>query len=141
MEPRVFLDLADLLSKGTTPAEYRTAVSRAYYSLYNAGVKALEEMGFTVKTDHKGHTQVQHYLNNTGESELSQVSSQLSSLQTKRNKADYRLTDVEIENQRIALAAVSQATRMVQLLERCTAGPNRSAIIQAIADYRVKTNQ
>lgn len=136
MKPRAFLDLAGVLSRGKTPAEYRTAVSRAYYALYNAGVNVLEEMGFTIKRDHLGHTQVQHYLNNSGDNELSQVSSHLSSLQTKRNKADYRLMDLETENQRVALAAVIQATRMVQLLERCTTGPNRSAIIQTIADYR-----
>lgn len=112
MKPSAFLDLAATLSRGKTPAEFRTAVSRAYYALYNAG-----------------------------DSELAQVSSQMLSLQTKRNKADYRLTDPETEEQRVALAAVSQAVRMVQLLERCTTGPKRDTLIQAITDYRLKTSQ
>ena len=47
MEPQQFLYLAQgLVENGAFPVEYRNAISRAYYSVFNAGYIHLESMGF-----------------------------------------------------------------------------------------------
>ena len=91
MDPREFHRLAAQLVGGTSPAEFRTAVSRAYYAAYNVAVQILEEMGFRVSRGPAGHGEVQNRLSNCGDGEVIRVGSQLATLHSKRIQADYRL--------------------------------------------------
>ena len=47
MKPKEFQDLALRLAEhGLFPSDFRTAISRSYYAVYNFGISLLKEMGF-----------------------------------------------------------------------------------------------
>ena len=135
MNPRDFQTLAGELITKTSPACIRTAISRAYYSVYNVGVELLRDGGFEVKEGPSGHGDVGYKLSNSGSEDLKQVGSQLSDLHNKRIKADYRLANTKIENHKSAQAVVQQAMKMIRTLDRCFSGPDRGEIIEAIKVY------
>lgn len=89
MNPRDFLQVAVKLSKGGTAAEYRTAISRAYYAAYHVGVEFLRGMDCHISEGPSGHGEVSRDFNNCGDSELSIAGSQLTVLHGKRIIADY----------------------------------------------------
>ena len=136
MNPRDFLKVATKLSKSDTTAEYRTAISRAYYAAYNVGVELLEGMGCPISKSAVGHEQLSSNFNNSEDIELSKISTQLNDLRSKRNIADYRLERTEIENQKNSQAIVMQAEKMIKFLDRSITGPRRDKIAKSINEYR-----
>ena len=137
MNPRDFLKVATKLSKSDTTAEYRTAISRAYYAAYNVGVELLEGMGCAISKSAAGHEQLSSNFNNSEDLELSKISTQLNDLRSKRNIADYRLERTEIENQKNSQAIVMQAEKMIEFLDRSITGPRRDKIAKSInTDFR-----
>lgn len=48
MKPQDFLNLSNQMAAGATEAEWRTAISRAYYATFHAARDLLRELGFTV---------------------------------------------------------------------------------------------
>jgi uncharacterized protein (UPF0332 family) len=142
MNPREFLQLAFKLKGGPSPAEYRSAISRAYYAAYNVGVEKLNEMNCPIDETRDGHTQVQFFLNCAGSRELSKASSQLNELRTKRNKADYQLKLLNAETSQNSEAAVIQADRIIKVIDTLlSSGPSREQITDKIKAYRNKTHQ
>jgi len=85
MDPRDFLDLAKKLSGGSTAAEYRTAISRAYYATYHVGAAFLKDIGCPISAGPQAHGEVRNDLSNCGDAELAGVGSQLADLHKKRN--------------------------------------------------------
>ena len=140
MDPRNFQTLAAKLASGTSPAEIRTAVSRAYYSVFNVGVEVLKRIGFGVSEGSSGHGEVEHRLSNSGNINVEKVGSQLSDLRSRRIKADYRLSTKQIENQKSAQALVRQAHKMIQTLDIYFTGPHQEEIASAIRQYLEKLN-
>ncbi|MBM4323153.1 MAG: hypothetical protein FJ115_06295 [Deltaproteobacteria bacterium] len=141
MDPREFHILASELVSRNRAADLRTAISRAYYAVFNLGVGILVELGFQVREGTGGHGDVRHRLSNSGDSELVKVGSQLGELQSRRIQADYRLTQKDIENQKMAEALVQLAGKMIRTLDECRSGPRRLEIIKAIQDWEIKTGQ
>ncbi|MEK6632149.1 MAG: hypothetical protein AABY94_02435 [Nitrospirota bacterium] len=136
MEPKKFLELAQALAfESPQPAKLRTATSRAYYAAYNVGVEVLEKMGIQINRGPGGHGQVQRFLGNSKNEELQQISSDLGTLHSSRIAADYRLSDQRSENPNNVKAFVQHAKKIIETLERCSAGPNRHAIIKALKDH------
>ena len=138
MNPRDFSHLAERLVNGRSPAELRTAISRAYYAVYLVAVEHLEGMNFRINKDPAGHGEVQHHINNSGNMDLQHVSSQPGELQGKRIRADYQLDRRDVENPKTALSLVIQATQMITTLDRCCTGQQRSQIIEGINDWKRK---
>ncbi len=97
MEAREFHKLASALLADPKPAQIRTAISRAYYAIFNLAVQFLTGLGFGLPRNNK-HVAVQHRLQNCGDSEIARVGSQLTDLASKRVQADYDLGDKIIEN-------------------------------------------
>ncbi|PIV05354.1 MAG: hypothetical protein COS57_07240 [Syntrophobacterales bacterium CG03_land_8_20_14_0_80_58_14] len=135
MDPRDFLDLAKKLSGGSTAAEYRTAISRAYYATYHVGAAFLKDIGCPISAGPQAHGEVRNDLSNCGDAELAGVGSQLADLHKKRIIADYRLTDVKYDNQKTSQAVTVQAGRMIQALDRCGSGSRRDEIARAVNKY------
>lgn len=135
MDPRDFLDIAKKLSGGSKAAEYRTAVSRAYYATYHVGAEFLKGIGCTIKEAAAGHGEVHRYLSNCGDSELANVGSQLSDLHSKRIIADYRLDNIKYDNQKTAQAVMIQSERMISTLDHCGSGTRRDEIAKAVKEY------
>ena len=141
MDPREFLKVASELVAGATPARIRTGINRAYYAAYNAGVEVLTEMGCTIEEGPGGHGEVRMRLNNSGDAEIEKAGSQLWDLQGKRIKADYRLDNTDVEDQKTAQADVELARRIIQILDACRSGSRRTQVIQAIKDWERKVGK
>jgi len=89
MIPRDFLSLAESLAKGGGAAERRSAVSRAYYAVYNVGEAFLEQMGFLPpRRDY--HIRLQHRLLNSGDGDVAKIGSDLGNFHLRRNAGQYR---------------------------------------------------
>lgn len=141
MKPREFEYLAARLAeRGTHPSEFRTAISRAYYAVYNVGVELLREMGVTPIEGPGGHGDVRRYFNYSGNSDVKKVASQMADLAASRVHADYHLDRNDVENKKKAKALVHQATRMIETLTKCCTGQRRDQIIKSIQelDRKVK---
>jgi hypothetical protein len=141
MNPREFQDLATKLANGDSPAEFRTAVSRAYYSVFNVGVEIMKGMGFHISENPGGHGELEHRLSNSKHIEIEKVGSQLGDLRSRRIQADYRLERREVETRKNAQALVQQASAMITVLDRCCTGPDRPKIVEGIREYLGKLSQ
>src|SRR5687768_7606857 len=83
MDPRAFLELARTLEQRTEAQSYRSAVSRAYYAVFNVGVQLLEGLcrtdgaNFQIPKDGTAHGHVRAILAQSGDRELQKVAQDL----------------------------------------------------------------
>lgn len=140
MNPKEFQYLASGLveKNGAFPSEYRTAISRSYYAVYNLGINLLKEMDFTIPKRLNAHVFMPRYFNNSGDSDLIEVATKIDDLRTKRNHADYDLDRHDVEKKHNAKAIVHLAARLIKTMEKQCTGENRSQIIKSIKDWRKK---
>src|SRR5216683_5344874 len=97
MNPRDFTRLAsDLATKGGS-AECRSAISRAYYGVYNVATQFLELMGIQ-RPKQTYHLTLQYRLRASGDVEIEQLGDDLGDLCQRRNHADYKMDDKPSEN-------------------------------------------
>jgi uncharacterized protein (UPF0332 family) len=137
VDPRHFQYLAERLSeRGTHPAEFRSAISRAYYAAFHLGLNNLKEMGFPIVQNQQAHGEVYRHLNNSRDRELVIAASMMNDLRTKRNHADYELDRLDVEEKKNAKMLVRQAARLIEAIERRCNSESRSQIIDAIQDWR-----
>ena len=116
MDFRKFLALADRLAQGTSQAEWRTAISRAYYAAFHVAAERVEQMGFRVprKTE-QIHVYVARRFGNAGIANVSSAGSDLNDLRTDRNRADYeKATVITAAN---AADSVDIARRIIAVLD------------------------
>ena len=66
MSPREFLSLADRLLGETTEADWRTAISRAYYAAFHESRELLASWGFVIRQADQAHTGVSRRLTCSG---------------------------------------------------------------------------
>lgn len=139
MKPRDFQTLASKLASETGAAELRSAVSRAYYAVYNSAVEMVDKLGFHVSSGAQGHGDVQKWLGNSGDSEIEKVGSKLANLRSRRNRADYELNRRDIEKPGNVQAAVRDAESMLRSLEQCLRESERCQRIKlGIEEYQRK---
>lgn len=93
MKPDDFLVLAIRLSAGAGQAELRSAVSRAYYSVFHQARLLVEACGVICPVSGEAHDKVAKCLQHAGDPVLDTAGSKLTSLRVMRNDADYRLND------------------------------------------------
>src|SRR3954453_10141417 len=89
MNPRDFLLVAEDLLESVREADWRTAVSRAYYAAFLVAVELFRVAGFVVPADRRAHQFVYLRLNNCGRAEVVEAAEWLSALRDRRNRADY----------------------------------------------------
>jgi uncharacterized protein (UPF0332 family) len=137
MDGNDFIALAGKLAAmpSADEATYRTAVSRAYYGALHIGRSLLVELGFEPVGNANVHAFVRHYLNASGHPEACLAATELSDLQTARNRADYRLDDPYVGSRGNAIVYVERAHGVVSDLERCRAVGSFDLMRQAIAEY------
>ena len=137
MEPRQFLYLAQKLAEhGAYPAEFRSAISRAYYAAFHFGLILLKEMGFSIVQNAFAHEKVYQHLNNSGDDQLSKAASKMNDLRTRRNHADYELNRSDVEEKKNARMLVQEAARLIETIEKRCHNENRSEIIAAIQEWK-----
>jgi uncharacterized protein (UPF0332 family) len=133
MNPREILELADELSTGDKEAQWRAAISRAYFAAFRVARQLLLKLGFRVPLDEQAHRYLWKRLANCGHIDVIRAGNNLSWLRKQRNWADY---DLERPlNQATAMDEVLNADQIVELLENVTSSAATGAITHAIKDY------
>ncbi len=130
MDPIEFHQLALSLVDGGTPAEVRSAISRAYYAIFHVSANILRGMGFRIKRTAEGHTDVAHRLSNCGHTNVIYIGQNLGDLRGMRNDADYRLD--KPQNQKTARAIIKQVGTWIEDLTLYCSGPDKAQIREAI---------
>lgn len=136
MDPREFHRLAEQLAQGRTPAEFRTAIGRAYYSAFNVAADGLRTLGFRLSKGGTAHGEVVHCVWNAGDPTVSAAADKLNSLHSLRNRADYQMDKRDVENSPVTKKAVEDARSVIQAIDAAFTGPQRTAIQSAIAKWR-----
>ena len=91
MTARDILDVAwDLLS-GSTEAEWRAAISRAYFAAFHAARNLLRDVSFEVPRGERAHGYLWLRLSNSADAVVDHQGAQLRELRHMRNWADYDL--------------------------------------------------
>jgi uncharacterized protein (UPF0332 family) len=133
MEPRGFLVLAEALSQGTTEAEWRSAISRAYYAAFHMARRLLVQCGFTVPRADRAHAYLFLRLANSSHPDVQKAGGELDSLRGIRNEADYDLA--KAMNQSTASMQVRIAGDVIKVLETGFQEPIKTQITNAMRTY------
>lgn len=133
MTGRDFLPLATRLAVGATEAEWRTAVSRAYYAAFHVARQLLEDLGFTVPRGDRAHGYLWLRLANGGDPQVQKAGMDLSNLRGRRNQADYDLA--RPFRQKITPPLIQIAEQIIQTLDQARQQPTCTQITDAMKVY------
>jgi uncharacterized protein (UPF0332 family) len=128
-----FLLLATRLAPGATEADWRTAVSRAYYAAFHVARRLLTDLNFTVPRADRAHQYLVFRLSNCGEPVVEQAGRDLDTLRRLRNRADY--DEVPALTQPQAAAAVHLAEGIIRVLDAAGQEPARTRMRDAMIVY------
>ena len=124
MNWRDFLALAARLATEPTEADWRSAVSRAYYAAFHVARRLLADLHFTVPRADRAHQYLVFRLSNCGEPAVEQAGRDLDTLRRLRNRADY--DDAPAVTRPQAAAAVRLADGIIQALDAAGLEPTRT---------------
>jgi uncharacterized protein (UPF0332 family) len=134
MDPHQFLDVADDLSRGLREAEWRSAVSRAYYAAFHVARSLFEACGFRVPIADQAHSYLWLRLSNSGHPDVDEIGANFAHLRRVRNWADYDLH--RPLTQQMALSSVSRASDIIKLLDTIAAEEAyRSRLTEGVKRY------
>ena len=133
MNWRDFLALAARLAAEPTEADWRSAVSRAYYAAFHVARELLAGLNFTVPRADRAHQYLVFRLSNAGEPTVEASGRDLDTLRRLRNRADYDTAPAVTSAQ--AAAAVRLAEGIIQALDAARLGPTRTPVRDAMIIY------
>lgn len=133
MNWRDLLVLASRLAKGGTEAEWRAAISRAYYAVFHIARRLFVDLSFVVPRADRSHQYLVFRLSNSGEPSVEQAGRELDTLRRLRNRADYDETPAIKQLQ--AIGAVQIAEAIIQVLDNIQQEPSRTRIRDAMIVY------
>jgi uncharacterized protein (UPF0332 family) len=134
MDPRTFLELAAEWATGSSEAEWRSAMSRAYYAAFHVARALLESAGFAVPSGGQAHGYLNLRLQNAGNVEVQRAGALLVTLRSLRNRADYDLNSPF--EQTLAITRVQVVMDVIRTLDELAAASTILAgVVQAIRDY------
>ena len=133
MNWRDFLTLASRLAAGNTEAEWRSAVSRAYYTVFHVARSLLRDLNFAVPRADRSHQFLVFRLCNCSDSVVEAAGRDLESLRRSRNRADY--DEAPPISQSLANGAVQLAVDIVRVLDDAKIEPVRTQIMDAMKVY------
>ncbi len=116
VSPRAFFDLATELLKRDSEASWRSAISRAYYSLFHECRTLLAKLGFVMRQSDQAHTSISRRLTQSGVARLLRLGQLLQEMKRVRNAADYDLT--QALSQKVAYDEVDRIGASLQLLDQ-----------------------
>ncbi len=115
MDPHDYLEVAWSLLEGSREAEWRSALSRAYYAAFHIARQLLTQCGFAVPRGDQAHAYLWLRLSNAGHPDVHYVGTKLNDLRKARNRADYELEhSVDAAS---ALEKVQAAADIIELLD------------------------
>ncbi|SRR5260370_15467225 len=103
-----YYKLADELAKRADEAALRTAISRAYYYVYQLGLKRAETNGFKARPDEGIHKQLWRNFNASPDPDCRRLGELANRLMDKRIMADYRPTYPRISDEVPAMLTDAQ---------------------------------
>ena len=127
-----FLVLAESGVTAAGEAEWRSAVSRAYFAAHHRARQFLSDLGFQLPPGDQAHAYLWLRLANCGDPQVRLAGSDLNSLCRDRYQADHHL-DITV-TQPSALLQVQCAATIIRTLD-AVAVPARAAIAEAIRNY------
>jgi len=128
-----FLTVARTLAGSGTEAEWRTAASRAYFAAFHIVRDLFRDLGFAVPRSEAAHKYLAFRLQNCGRVELQKVGSDLDDLRDLRNRADYDLSPMFVQQR--ANASITVAQQIIRDLALATVEPTRTQVRDAMIDY------
>ena len=134
MDPRRFHNLAERLARSNEAAELRTAVSRAYYAVYNVAAAYLNQI-VPLSRGPGGHGQVQRLLTNSEDVVIAQLGFDLGNLHSRRIDADYDMLDSKPETQKTVQSVVEKAGALIAALDQAFGGKSSEMIGKAVQRY------
>ena len=132
MEPLDFLKTARKLNKTDYEADQRSAVSRAYYGVFNYVKKRLKGGGITYGKTGTVHRDIEKDLRNCGLPDFDIIGNQFGDLLTDRTQADYDMNDHRFIPPRLAALAIAKAQSIIDEFQK----PRLSDIAKGIQAYR-----
>jgi uncharacterized protein (UPF0332 family) len=133
MEFRDFLSLSTALVNGSTEAEWRSAVSRAYYAAFHVARQLLLGLRFTVPGADRAHGYLWLRLANAGLADVEDAGNRLNALRRERNRADY--DGHVLVSQPAARALVLRAEEIIRALDAAAVEPVRTQVTDAMKVY------
>lgn len=133
MDFRDFLALAKALKSGASEAEWRSAVSRAYYAAFHVARHLLQDLGFTVPRADRAHAYLSLRLSNSGQVDVMRAGQDLNDLRQQRNRADY--DERQSYTHATAAFVVQTAEEIIQVLDAASNAPIRTSITDAMKLY------
>jgi hypothetical protein len=134
MNPHDFLEVADEWAAGMREAEWRSAVSRAYYAAFHVARNLMRRCGFAVPQGDQAHGYLWLRLANAGHPDVRRIGLRLNYLRTVRNRADYDLDRPFLHS--VAFGQVQAADDLIKLLDTLPTVPTLLArITDAIRIY------
>lgn len=128
-----FLVLAEKWVQAPTEAEWRSAVSRAYYGVFHQARNLIRDLGFVVPRGDQAHAYLWLRLSNSLHAQLQLAGSELNSLRRERNRADYDLDrTLGHDDARLQVQAARQISRILEVAATETA---RTQVRDAIRIY------
>lgn len=133
MNFRDYLTLARTLAGGTTEAEWRSALSRAYYAAFHVASLLLLDLSFRVPQADRAHGFLWLRLSNAGQADTMKAGSRLRLLRQQRNWADY--DDRRTITRTDAIHSVQEAEKIIQALDAAAIEPIRTQITDGMKIY------
>ena len=133
MNFRDFLTLAATLAAGATEAEWRSAVSRAYYAAFHLACDLLRDLGFTVPHSERAHAYLWLRLSNSGHPDGRNAGLNLRQLRQQRTRADY--DPLRTVSATTAANDLQTAEEIIRVLDAAAQDPPRTQIMDAMKIY------
>src|ERR1043166_7013556 len=133
MDARDYLRLAETLVAGASEAEWRSAVSRAYYAVFHVARRLLLSCGFVVARADRAHAYLWRRLANCGDPDVQDAGNKLNALRGERNDADYDF-DQPFDKASVEVR-VQRARKIVQSFEKAAKEPLKTQITDAMKTY------
>lgn len=130
---RDFLTVAQALSAGPTEAEWRSAISRAYYAAFHTAREFLTRLRFRVPAGEQAHAYLWLRLSNTGDPKADAIGRLLRDLRGRRNNADYDLG--RPRTQANATDATTDAHDLIARMVALAGTPDEIAIRDGMRAY------
>ena len=96
-------------------------------------------MGASLPRAAEAHIKVEHCFNNSGDTMLERVATQLGRLRDRRNEADYRLSEQGVEDARTVELVLTEARRAMGTIKERSTSSDRDAIVAAIEEWSRST--
>lgn len=139
MEASDFLNLAIRLSGGSSEAEWRSAVSRAYYGAFHLAREFVVNCRVMLPKTADAHDKLQWCLSHAGDESLDAIAGKLNSLRSSRNVADYDLQSSQFSKRNCVPIALQRVQQVADGLAHVRSQPNFAQIRVAIRQYAKET--